>query len=165
VKEAFQESLQNRMRRWVSPVLAVAGLVLLGLCVVGREAPAVQDGGQKKISAQQPAPRMRIAEITPAQKGRRVAVAGRLKSIDLPGPGSRAPYVLTLEENGAELDVVFWKDVFEQMNQTLPMPGKQLYARGRIGLYKGRLQLNVRTAEDVGELALPKIGLFSHGFR
>jgi hypothetical protein len=78
-----------------------------------------------------------------------MTVTGILKSIDVPGPGSKSPYVLTLEENGAQLAVVFWDDVFLGLDKKLPMPGKLISARGRVGVYKDAVQLKVWEAGDL----------------
>lgn len=96
--------------------------------------------------------RLRISDITAAQKGDAVALAGTLKEIVVPGPGSKAPYVLTLEQGGAELDIIFWDNVFQGLGQTLPIPGKLIRAHGRVEVYKGRVQLNVRDANDLKEM-------------
>ena len=98
---------------------------------------------------------LRLADVTAAHKGALVAVSGILKSIDVPGPGSKAPYTLTLEENGAELAVVFWNDVVQALENKLPMPGKRINASGRIDVYKDKVQLKVR---DAGNLRVMESG-------
>lgn len=105
-------------------------------------------------------PRIRLADVTAVQKGEQITVVGTLKSVDVPGPGSQAPYVLTLEENGAELAVIFWEDVFQGLESAfakgcgaqgikLPTPGKRISARGRVDVYKDTVQLKVREAGDL----------------
>lgn len=91
----------------------------------------------------------RLADVTAAHKGEQITVAGRLKSVDVPGPGSKAPYTLTLQENGAELAVVFWEDVFRDLEKKLPEPGKRISVRGRVDVYKDTVQLKVRAAGDL----------------
>jgi RecJ-like exonuclease len=95
------------------------------------------------------APRFRLADITAEQKGERVSVTGALKEISVPRPGSKAPYILTLEEEGAELAVVFWDTVVKELDGNLPMPGKHVSARGQVEVYKETVQLKVREAEDL----------------
>ena len=90
-----------------------------------------------------------LADVTAAHKGELVAVTGILKSIDVPGPGSKSPYTLTLEDNGAELAVVFWNDVFQGMDKKLPAPGKHIRVSGRVDVYKDTVQLKVREAGDL----------------
>jgi DNA/RNA endonuclease YhcR with UshA esterase domain len=94
-------------------------------------------------------PVVRPADVTAAQKDNWITAAGKLKSIDVPGPGSKAPYVLMLEENGAELAVVFWDDVVQGLKNILPVPGKMIQACGRVDVYKGTVQLKVREAGDL----------------
>ena len=95
-------------------------------------------------------PRVSLSDITVAHKGRQVAAVGRLKSIDVPGLGSRTPYVLTLEEdNGAELAVIFWEDVLQGLDNKLPIPGKFIRARGKVEVYQDRVQLKVGAADDL----------------
>jgi DNA/RNA endonuclease YhcR with UshA esterase domain len=78
-----------------------------------------------------------------------VTVTGTLKTIELPAPGAKTPYVLTLEENGTELDVVFWEDVFRGLENKLPAPGKTIRAGGRVDVFKDEVQLKVREAGDL----------------
>ncbi|MEI7850470.1 MAG: OB-fold nucleic acid binding domain-containing protein [Kiritimatiellales bacterium] len=93
--------------------------------------------------------RVRLADVTAAHKGDQVTVVGTLKSVDVPGPGSKSPYVLTLAADGAELAVIFWEDVFQGLDKKLPMPGKLISARGRVGVYKDAVQLKVWEAGDL----------------
>ncbi|HPR82221.1 MAG TPA: OB-fold nucleic acid binding domain-containing protein [Pontiellaceae bacterium] len=104
---------------------------------------------KRAAAASSPAPRIRLADVTAAHKGEQISVSGILKIIDVPGPGSRAPYTLTLEENGAELAVVFWEDVFRDLEDRLPLPGKRLSVRGGVDVYKDTVQLKVRSAGDL----------------
>ncbi len=99
-----------------------------------------------------PETRITLSDITPAQKGDTVSVSGTLKEITLPKPGSKAPYVLTLEEDGTELAVIFWDKVFQGLERKLPTLGKTLGARGRVDVYKEKLQLKVWEAADLREL-------------
>ncbi len=91
-----------------------------------------------------------VSRIPP--KGETVTVVGTLKEISIPRPGAKAPYTLTLEEGGVELEVIFWDEVFQGLEQKLPTLGKTLSARGRVDLYKEKLQLKVWEAADLREL-------------
>jgi len=105
--------------------------------------------------APSPAPgtsQIRLADITAAQKDQQISVTGVLKDINVPGPGSKAPYVLTLEQNGAELDVIFWDKVFQGLERKLPMPGKIIRAFGRVDVYKDKIQLKVWEPGDLKEV-------------
>lgn len=93
-----------------------------------------------------------LADVTAEKKGERVSVIGKLKTIEIPGPGSKAPYVLTLEQDGAELEVIFWDQVFQRLEKNLPMPGKTISATGRVDIYKGNVQLKVWDAADFQEV-------------
>jgi DNA/RNA endonuclease YhcR with UshA esterase domain len=95
---------------------------------------------------------LRLADVTAAQKDERVTVTGTLKEIQIPGPGSKAPYVLTLEQDGAELEVIFWDKVFQGLEKKLPMPGKMISATGRVDVYKGKIQIKVWEAADLQEV-------------
>lgn len=97
-------------------------------------------------------PMIRLSDLGAVEVNARVAVVGLLKKIDVPGPGSNAPYVLTLEEDGIQRPVVFWNDVFLGMNQTLPLPGERIRACGRVEVYCGMVQLKLRDALDLSVL-------------
>jgi len=101
----------------------------------------------------QPSVLIPLSKITPAQKGDAVTVTGTLKKITLPKPGSKAPYVLTLKEDGAELAVIFWDKVFQGLERKLPTLGKTIRARGRVDVYKEKLQLKVWEAADLREMS------------
>ncbi len=107
---------------------------------------------RKRKASASAASRISLSDITPAQKGDTVSVIGTLKEISIPRPGSKAPYALTLEEDGAELAVIFWDEVFQGLEQKLPTLGKTLSARGRVDLYKEKLQLKVWDVADLREL-------------
>lgn len=94
-------------------------------------------------------PRVPLADVTINRRGDTVTVIGTLTAIDIPGPGAKTPYILTLEEGGAELKVVFWDDVFQEMRKRLPPPGKTISASGRIEVYQDTVQLKVRAAGDL----------------
>jgi len=96
--------------------------------------------------------RISLSDITPAQKGDTVSIVGTLKEISIPRPGAKAPYTLTLEEGGTELEVIFWDEVFQGLERKLPTLGKTLSARGRVDVYKDILQLKVWEATDLREL-------------
>lgn len=93
--------------------------------------------------------RLKLSDVTADRKGDQVTVTGTLKSVDVPGPGSKAPYVLTLAEEGATLAVVFWDDVFQGLEKKLPVPGKLIRAKGKVGVYKDTVQLKVWDARDL----------------
>lgn len=93
--------------------------------------------------------KIEISKIEQPQEGKRVLISGVLKSISIPAPGSRAPYSLTLEENGVTLPIVFWSDVFHEMKEILPVPGTTITAVGKINVYKNSLQLRVFSASDI----------------
>lgn len=107
---------------------------------------------RKKKFIAQPVSRITISDITPAQKGDTVSVVGTLKKISVPPPGSKVPYVLTLEENGTELGLIFWDEVFQGLEQKLPTIGKLISARGRVEVYKETVQLKIWEADDLSEV-------------
>jgi DNA/RNA endonuclease YhcR with UshA esterase domain len=110
---------------------------------------------QRKQAASSSAPEtssVRLKDITAAQKGDQVFVSGVLKEVNVPGPGSKAPYVLTLEQDGTQLEVIFWDKVFQGLERKLPMPGKTISALGRVDVYKGKIQLKVWEAADLQEI-------------
>ncbi len=101
---------------------------------------------------------LRLSDVTSAKKGETLSVTGTLKEVHLPGPGSKAPFVLTLEQDGTELDVIFWDKVFQGLEKKLPMPGKTISARGRVDVYKDKVQLKVWEASDLQEVSPPAAG-------
>ena len=99
---------------------------------------------------------MRLADVTPLQEGEHLTVTGTLKEINVPGPGSKAPYKLTLTQDGSELEVIFWEEVFQGLENKLPEPGTIICASGEINLYQDRVQLKVWEANDLAEAIEPQ---------
>jgi RecJ-like exonuclease len=93
--------------------------------------------------------RLKLADITADLQGDRVTVVAPLKTVEIPGPGSNAPYVLTLEEEGAELAVVFWEDLFQGSETELPTPGKLIRAEGKVEVYQDTVQLKIWEVDDL----------------
>ncbi len=108
---------------------------------------------RKRTASASAVSRISLSDITPAQKGDTVSVIGTLKEISIPRPGAKAPYALTLEEGGVELEVIFWDEVFQGLEKKLPTLGKTISARGRVDLYKEKLQLKVWEAADLREVS------------
>ncbi len=92
--------------------------------------------------------RIPISDVTIAQADKSVTVIGILQSIEIPKPGSKAPYVLMLAEGDVELPVVFWDPVFQGLERKLPVPGKRICVHGRVKIYKGELELILENAND-----------------
>lgn len=93
--------------------------------------------------------RLRLADVNADYRGRWASITGTLKSVTVPGPGAKTPYILILEEDGAALAVVFWNDVFQGLNGRLPVPGKLISARGKVDIYRDTIQLKVQEAGDL----------------
>lgn len=101
-------------------------------------------------------PCIRLKDITAAKKGMPATVSGTVRSIHIPGPGARTPYILVIEEDGAELAVVFWERVVQELRNILPVPGKRVQVSGQIDVYKDTVQLRMREACDLRTVAETK---------
>lgn len=110
---------------------------------------------RRKVSGSNSVPCTALSSVTAAQSGQRLAVTGTLKSVSLPGPGSKAPYVLTLENGGAKLAVVFRDDILRGLEQKLPIPGELISACGKVGSYKDVLQLEIQDPGDLRVVGVP----------
>lgn len=110
---------------------------------------------RRRAPSLESAPLLDLSSVTESKAGSIIEVAGQLESIDIPAPGSRAPYVLTLEQDGTLRPVVFWNDVLGEMDGTLPVPGSVLKVRGRVGVYRDEVQIKVRAADDLQIMEKP----------
>lgn len=142
-----------RALRFLSVLLAFSGLALLcpGLIrCTGRQEPllrlrsAAQPRADRPLVPDRAAPLVRLADMTAGRAGERITVSGLITRVSIPRPGSNAPYILTLEDGGAEVPAVFWGAVLQAQGGRLPMPGQAVRMQGEIDLYNGTVQLKVR---------------------
>lgn len=96
-----------------------------------------------------PVETVHLRDVTAGRVDERLTVRAVLRAVDVPPPGSNAPYKLTLEQDGVERVAVFWEDVFREMQRTLPSPGETLLVNGQVDEYRGTVQIKVWDASDL----------------
>ncbi len=111
----------------------------------GEEAAAVSAGVRPEGRYE----RTPISALKPSMVGREVEVSGRVLDVRPPREGSRAPWRVVLEEDGAQVMVVYWDKVARHLRAKRPEKGAYLVVRGRLAVYRGRLQLKVSNSRDI----------------
>ena len=85
-----------------------------------------------------------LADIHSGMIGEQVSVTGIVVRVWAPKSGSRAPHKIILEDADAELDVVHWLSGVPEITI-----GDEVCVSGKVGEYKGELQLKVVRASDL----------------
>lgn len=148
-----------RVFRWMPVLLATVGLALPGTAFQPPELPvaAAPDGAEAPPPAQ-PAPQdpvaepVNLADLSAAMTGRAVRVSGRVIRVFAPPAESRAPWRVELEEDGARATIVYWTDVASTLGETVPAVGERWEAKGTVGLYREKLQVQIRNGSDLRRL-------------
>ncbi|MCX7848229.1 MAG: OB-fold nucleic acid binding domain-containing protein [bacterium] len=98
-----------------------------------------------------------LADITSADIGRTLQISATITDVRTPAPGSRAPYMVTLQDGSARHTLVFWKDTYDKLaNPSALVPGSRVNAQVQVGEFRGRVQLQLR---DASKLSLtPEVG-------
>lgn len=110
---------------------------------------------KKPASASKARPPNPIKDITEKDKGKYVKIAGEVVSITPPDE-ERAPYQVVLRDGDAEMPVVYWNDVADQLGENSPEVGEQFQMTGRVNIYSNHLQLKVNRATTVRRLSRSK---------
>lgn len=92
-----------------------------------------------------------IRNLAPALEGRVVQVSGRLVTVRVPGPGSRAPTVLVIDEDGETAEVILWNDLLQALGNQLPLPGRRITVTGPVRIFRGSLQIQLNRVRDLVE--------------
>ena len=78
------------------------------------------------------------SEVTAQQEGMDLSVWGRVSRVWVPRTGTKAPYKIILTDASGALEVIHWLG----SNQGVTV-GDELQVRGRVELYRGKVQLKV----------------------
>jgi DNA/RNA endonuclease YhcR with UshA esterase domain len=88
-------------------------------------------------------------EILPELAGRTVRVEGRIAAVYPPRPGGRAPYRVVIGGDRGAVDLVLWEENYQALRERGLGPGAEVVARVRVDRYKEKLQLRIKSPEDV----------------
>jgi DNA/RNA endonuclease YhcR with UshA esterase domain len=88
-----------------------------------------------------------IAKISSSMTNQEVNIEATISNIRTPA-SERAPYVVTLDQDGATIPLVFWSDFLPALASKVKT-GNLIRARVKISDYRGRLQLRLPSAADL----------------
>lgn len=94
----------------------------------------------------------RLADLSVAMTGRTVRVSGRVVRVFSPPAESRAPWRVELEADGGRGTIIYWTDVAGTLGEAGPVPGELWEATGTVGLYREKIQIQVRNGSDLRRL-------------
>lgn len=91
-----------------------------------------------------------LGALRPEDTGRRVVVEGVIRRVSAPRPGSRAPWVLTLEDDTGVAPLCFWEDAYVDISDKARLaPGTLVRAHVSVGTHRGELQLRLARGGDL----------------
>lgn len=89
----------------------------------------------------------RIADVSIAHLGMSVSLTGTVRAVNSPA-SPKAPYKVTLNDDGKDMTVVYWKEVATAISpEAQPAEGARLTITGMVTEFKGKMQLRVDAPE------------------
>ncbi|MCX7005212.1 MAG: hypothetical protein NTV22_18335, partial [bacterium] len=116
-----------------------------------RDITVVADASQTDAGGNETAtPVVALSELGSDHVGKNVQIKGIVRSVRAPGEGSRAPYMVTLDDNGTEMTLVFWSATYAQLaNAAALCAGAPVKATVAVSDYRGKLQLTLKDAANL----------------
>ena len=116
-----------------------------------RDITVVADASQTDAGSEVTAtPAVALSELGSEHVGKNVQIKGIVRSVRAPGEGSRAPYMVTLDDNGTEMTLVFWSATYAQLaNAAALCAGAPVKATVAVSDYRGKLQLTLKDATNL----------------
>jgi len=95
-------------------------------------------------------PAVALSELGSDRVGQNVQIKGIVRSVRAPADGTRAPYMVTLDDNGTEMTMVFWSSTYAQLaNAAALCAGASVKATVAVSEYRGKLQLTLKDATNL----------------
>ncbi|NCC52325.1 MAG: hypothetical protein EOM20_14060 [Spartobacteria bacterium] len=90
-----------------------------------------------------------IGALTPSTDGA-VLIEGLITSVKEPRPNSRAPWAITVQDAGGEIEVSFWESTYADILERAQLEaGMPVRIRGSVSSYKGTVRLRLASALDI----------------
>ena len=91
-----------------------------------------------------------LSDISLDSVGGVVVVEAVISEFSKPGEGSKAPYRITIEQDGTKLPVVFWEKIFSRLaNPDKLIPGAKIQVTASVAQYKNNLQLRLKKSNNL----------------
>jgi DNA/RNA endonuclease YhcR with UshA esterase domain len=88
-----------------------------------------------------------LAQINTSMMGQEVVVQGKISEVREPQT-ERAPFIVTLAEGDAQLPLVYWKDLQEQVGTKMRV-GNLIRVKATVGEHRGTLQIRLQNPANV----------------
>jgi len=115
---------------------------LQGLSAVGAGGTALEGGGTASRQTVTP-----IASINKSMTNREITVQAVIANVRTPR-SERAPYIVTLTQDGAAIPLVFWSDIAPPLTPKIK-DGNLVRANVTIGEYRNHVQLRLRSSANL----------------
>ncbi|GEM_PF-1508818 len=109
------------------------------------------DATQADAAGETPAtPTLALSELGSDHVGKNVQIKGIVRTVRAPGEGTRAPYMVTLDDHGTEMTMVFWSSTYAQLADAAALcAGASIKATVAVSEYRGKLQLTLKDAANI----------------
>ena len=93
---------------------------------------------------------VKLQNISSQNIGEKISIKAKIIELRKPPQGTKAPYILTIEEDGVNHKMIFWNKVFYGLQNVNELkPGAIIAANVNVGEYRGRIQLKLFNASDL----------------
>ena len=93
---------------------------------------------------------VKLRDISSQNIGEKISIKAKIIELRKPPQGTKAPYILTIKEDGVIHKMIFWNKVFYGFQNANELkPGAIIAANVTVDEYRGRLQLKLYNASDL----------------
>ncbi len=93
---------------------------------------------------------IKLSDISSVDVGNNVLVEAAIVDFSKPREGSKAPYRITIEQNGTKLPVVFWENTFSRIaTPEKIVPGTKIQVKATVGQYRDKIQLRLKRSNNL----------------
>ncbi|CAN5485000.1 hypothetical protein BH09SUM1_BH09SUM1_23270 [soil metagenome] len=148
-KDALQIQIKSADQIRIDGASAGAAMAAPAMAAVSAavSAPVAGAAAAVKPEADGYYPLDALPALKVAKMNKKISMKGEIKSFSA-ARTDRAPNTVKLESNGQSVDVVYWNQVGVEP-KAFSEVGKPLYVTGTLGMYKEKLQLSVKSMEDI----------------
>ena len=102
---------------------------------------------------------VKLSNVSSDDVGNIVLVKAIISEFSKPREGSKAPYRITIEQDGTKLPVVFWEKTFTHIaTPEKIVPGTKIQVKATVGQYRDKIQLRLKRSNN---LVFLKAGIVS----
>ena len=94
-----------------------------------------------------------LASVNDSLKDQDITIQATISDVRNP-TSERAPFIVTLTDGNANIPLVFWTELHDQVKQHI-RAGNTIRAKVTVGEHRGTLQVRLRNAQDIESVSTP----------